>query len=500
MPLGRHVTALSRLFAPDTRTKTRMIYVMLRNAFAASLVLPSVVATHQLTEQPARVGANRQAARISGVVYDSLTNTPLAGAVVQLVALRDSLAGPRFSAISDSLGAYSVEDVPPGRYAVAFFHVALDTLGIAVAARQTEIGNEALLLDLATPSAATLIESLCTASADTASRGLLIGHIRSAASDGFLEGATATVTWSAWISEDREVRQEIRKAVATARENGWFGICNVPTDGVLHIRAGFGADSSGPVEVFVPSGGLRHVSLYVAGAARDAQLVGLARDSSGRPLPNALATMLEIGREARANSRGAFLFDSLPSGTHMLEVASLGYKPERIIVQLAPGRRTSAEVTLNRYAVELEAVRIIAKYEGRLAEFERHRARAIGGHFITEEELRRRPGATIGPLVQGLPGLIVRFRPEGYQVRMRRAATNVLSGIEECSPTVYIDGSRSGLGMEYVEWMFRSGELAGIEVYVRPTERPMEFVDPFNKCGAIAIWTKPSAGTHRPRR
>ncbi|MGH7714047.1 MAG: Plug domain-containing protein, partial [Gemmatimonadaceae bacterium] len=114
------------------------------------------------------------------------------------------------------------------------------------------------------------------------------------------------------------------------------------------------------------------------------------------------------------------------------------------------------------------------------------------GHFLTPEQIERQPGMSVGGLVRGLPGVIVRYIPrEGYQVKMRRAGTYVAQGIEECTPTVYIDGTRSMLGMEYVEILFRSEEIAAIEVYSRAIQRPAEFRDMFDTCGAIAIWTKP---------
>jgi hypothetical protein len=184
----------------------------------------------------------------------------------------------------------------------------------------------------------------------------------------------------------------------------------------------------------------------------------------------------------------------------MLEVTALGFTPVARIVHLAAGQRAAADVVLSKLPIELAAVKIVAKYDRNLAQFERHRTRSIGGHFITPAEIERRPGTSVGGLVRGLPGVIVRYVPrEGYQVRMRRGATYVMNGIEECTPTLYIDGNRTFLGMEYVETLFRSEEIAGIEVYARAGERPMEFREMFDTCGAIAIWTKPFESKKRGR-
>jgi hypothetical protein len=176
----------------------------------------------------------------------------------------------------------------------------------------------------------------------------------------------------------------------------------------------------------------------------------------------------------------------------MLEVTALGFVSVTTIVHLAPERRAVADIVLSRRPTELARVTVIAEYSRNLAEFERHRTRGVGGHFLTAEEIARQPGTSVGGLVRGLPGVIVRYIPrEGYQVKMRRAATAFMSGIEECTPTLYIDGRRSVLGMEFVEGMIRSEEIAGIEVYARASERPMEFREMFDTCGAIALWTKP---------
>ncbi|MGH7712357.1 MAG: carboxypeptidase regulatory-like domain-containing protein, partial [Gemmatimonadaceae bacterium] len=263
------------------------------------------------------------------------------------------------------------------------------------------------------------------------------------------------------------------------------------------------------------SDGVRHLSLHVGEAIRIARsssgrlsadplaaarrsvlrgeghLNGTARDSSGKPVPNAEATVWDTGREGRTNARGVFALDSLPGGTHMLEVKALGYAPSRMIVNLASGRRASAHVVLTKSATELAAVNVTAKYSRHLAEFERHRRGSIGGHFIPPAEIEGRPLASMGRLIQGLPGIIVRCRSRGCEVSMRRAATYLTSGIEECSPTVYVDGRKSPFSAEDVDIMMSAQDIAAIEVYARPVERPAEFIDPFNKCGVIAIWTKP---------
>jgi hypothetical protein len=90
--------------------------------------------------------------RLSGVVRDSIARMPLAGAVVQLVAT-DGLARSNRSAVSDSLGRFTLAGVPAGRYAIGFLHPILDSpRRRAGAARGDRRGNRPLRVDLATPS------------------------------------------------------------------------------------------------------------------------------------------------------------------------------------------------------------------------------------------------------------------------------------------------------------------------------------------------------------
>jgi hypothetical protein len=67
-----------------------------------------------------------------------------------------------------------------------------------------------------------------------------------------------------------------------------------------------------------------------------------------------------------------------------------------------------------------------------------------------------------------------------------------------CVASIYIDGARMpGISADEIDGWVRPEEIAGIEVYTGLTAPP-QFVDPFNRCGAIVIWTTPAARA-RPR-
>ena len=78
-------------------------------------------------------------AQIAGIVYDSLARRPLAGADVQLKRVRgagtDTQREVR-TATADQSGAFTFESVGEGTYVLGFFHLMVDSLGVAMPTRQ----------------------------------------------------------------------------------------------------------------------------------------------------------------------------------------------------------------------------------------------------------------------------------------------------------------------------------------------------------------------------
>ena len=102
-----------------------------------------------------------QGARVSGVVFDSLAHAPLRGATVQL-APSDPASRFSGSAMSDSLGRFTIDSVPDGKYALGFFHPLLDSLAIAPPLREVTVsGRRNVTADIAIPSATRLRGAIC---------------------------------------------------------------------------------------------------------------------------------------------------------------------------------------------------------------------------------------------------------------------------------------------------------------------------------------------------
>jgi hypothetical protein len=377
-----------------------------------------------------------------------------------------------------------------------------------------DVGTGVHRLMLASPSPETVLRTLCPSRAANDSSGLLLGHVRSTDTDTPIEGASVEVEWTETTIEGASISSTPRRMQLETRDAGAFALCSVPHGFALLTRAAHGTDTSGYAGVEVPAHGVRHVTLFVGGAVRStgsndvglwrgsATLTGEIRDERRRPVENAQVTVWGTGRTARSNDRGVFTLDSLPGGTRTVAVKALGYAPQEKVVHLAPNRAATARFDFVERAVTLSRVTVRSGlvYSRGLAQFERNRRRAFGGHFLLPRDIEMRTASmSLGALLQGVAGVEVIRRREGTSILMRAAATYVRDGVGYCSPTLYIDGRRTMLSPTDVESFYVAGDLAAVEVYARPTERPVEYQD-FNKCGAIVLWTRPPQREVGPER
>ena len=468
---------------------------------------------------------------LAGVVFDSVAGRPLVGAMVQFTGASGPVVGRRASAVTDSAGRYAVTDLAPGRYVAGFFHDALDTLGLVGAPRAVDVGDSATTLDLGTPSPRTIIATICGAGSVTDSLGLLIGHVYASGTTSPLPNATVTVEWGETIIERGSVRQRNLAAGATTQGPGWFAMCDVPGEVELTLSASSGADSSGFVTVEVPRTGIRHVRFWVGGAQRvlsaavdtisavdttsatdstaadstmrvlapemvwrgGARLTGIVRDEKGLGVAGARVLVRGTNVGTTTSDRGYFALDSLPGGTHTLEARAVGYLPATSIVHLAADQPAQAEVFIGDKLVTLEAVKVTATlvFSRNLAKFQTNRERNLGGIFVGPREIERFRGMRFSNLLQAIPGVRLNYR-DGFSILLDYIGTDDGQSAGLCVPTFYIDGQRSQYTAGEIEGLYRAEEIAGLEVYVRESQRPIEFQDMNSGCGAIAIWTRPA--------
>jgi hypothetical protein len=121
-----------------------------------------------------------------------------------------------------------------------------------------------------------------------------------------------------------------------------------------------------------------------------------------------------------------------------------------------------------------------------LVEFDRRRRSGFGYYRTSAEIEKRGPNVKLSQLLQDVLGVRVDRRGAESIVTMQRGATTGI-GRGPCIPSLYVDGMRDVM-RDFDRYY--SEEIAGIEVYPREANRPFEFIDSTNPCGAIAIWTR----------
>ncbi len=469
--------------------------------------------------QVVSAGQHAPGATISGVVRDSIARTPLAGAVVQLIAA-DNPAQLDRSTVSDSLGRFTLNDVSEGRHKIGFFHPMLDSLGVDPPLKDVFVnGSQEVRTDLAIPSAQRIRRAICGKSA-TDSGTVIVGVVRSAADGTPIGGASVTGEWVEILFRARGMVRRVPHLVATTSDNGWFAMCNVPSAGVMALIASRGADSTDVIDVSVPPGGFLRHELYLgssqatfAAAAGKSDLADVKKRlvrkgngtlsgtivtvADGKPVRGAHVRLID-GPETEANEMGEWSLADAPSGSRMLEVRALGYVPARRRVDVI-GDPAPVRVTLSTLKAVLDTVRITAtRLTPDKSGFEERRQSGFG-RFLTSADILKAQPVSLSDVFRSVPGLRFEYDDDLVEKRIRMRGS-----FGTCEPAIYINGlamttfspdsTRTGfatvtLSSDDIDTWLRPRDVTGIEIYTGETA-PVEYRQGMSGCGSILIWTK----------
>ncbi|HEY0776677.1 MAG TPA: carboxypeptidase-like regulatory domain-containing protein [Gemmatirosa sp.] len=440
---------------------------------------------------------------VYGVVYDSLTREPLAGATVQNVRAGD-LTGSR-SVAADSMGAFRIDSLAPGRYLVGFSHPLLDLLHVEAAPRLVEVGSggDVVRVDLGVPALARVRPVLCgSPQAPTDSSGLLAGRVRDAADDAPVAHATVVLTWSELTFGRGGPRVERRRVPVTTGPEGRYVACGVPAGVELVASAAAPGRASGEVALDVPTLGFvvrdfllgDSASAVVAAPAGaplargTARLTGTVRDTAGRPVPRARVRVWGTAAEAVTGADAAFSLAGLPAGTRTLEVRAIGFAPQRVAVDLAPGRAGTVDVRMGRPVPTLGPVTVFGKRVAAsplVQGFLDRRAHSAIGQFLTAEDFVRLEPVDVVSALRGLGGLKV--VPNS---RMGSTVLGFTPGGRPCQAAVFLNGLALDADDE-IDLHVSPRDVAGVEVYRTPDFAPSQIpgVQKIN-CSVVMIWTR----------
>jgi hypothetical protein len=436
-------------------------------------------------------------ASVSGIVRDSLAKTPLRGAIVQLVHV-DSLSGRR--AITDSLGRYAIRDVAPGRYHVGFLHPVLDSLGLEPIVHTVEIlGELPVRADLAVPPAAKLREAMCGGRAQ--GKAVITGFVRDAVDDSPVAGATVAADWLELTFQKGGIVRVMPRSDAISAANGWFALCDVPSDGTMRLFASRGPDSTDVLDVHVsPDGFLRH-DLYLGHAQRGTLTGTVVSASNGERLSGATISVVG-GKSVRADDHGEWTLTDLPLGTRNIEVRAVGFYPERHGVHVTAGAPT-VRFGLSSLRAVLDTVRIrAARLQDRRASGFEERRRTSAGFYLTADQIAKKGAHNTADIFQGLRGLRLGYAsdtllsdnmmlvdPDSLKTIHRQILMRGISG-DLCAPSIFLNGiSIDRLDADDLDAWATPKEIGAIEIYSEATV-PAQFQRVGKACGAIIIWTK----------
>ena len=449
-------------------------------------------------------------ARVSGTVFDSVAMSPLANAFVQLVAVKDAAARSR-GAQTDTLGHFSIDSVPVGRYLIGFYHPVLPLLGLDEPTYVLTIaGSQSITADMATPAAATLFALVCGKRPAKDSVGLLLGRLFDARSRTTVRAGSVVVQWPVASIAHGRLEMGIAEVSVAVDTAGRFATCAIPANRDMTLIGESRGDSSGAVPLRVAPRGVAARDLFVGGGERitvehldstfvdsagvvqprlttmhflrgTARLTGTIRGVRGRPL-GAHVSVADAGLEAVTNDLGVYSLANLPAGTHAVSMRAIGFFPDERSIDLVADSAVRLDVRLGTVRAVLDTIRIFGKPISRdLGEFERRR-RAGWGSYLTSVEIRRRGAFETTDLIRSARSMFV--------TRDNRGQLQLYSRGRTCLPAVFIDHVRLTIfdDLSELDSMVLPDEIAAIEFYTA-SSAPPEFL-PFGACAAIVIWRK----------
>ena len=437
--------------------------------------------------QPAKVGKGM----ITGVVIDSLNGRYLSGAEV-------IVQGANVSRITDSLGKFRVDSLPPGTYQVGVFHPLLDTLGTSLATQPFHLGaDSSSFVVLAIPSATTIIRRACpVVGPRPQGTSAIIGHVADPETLAPVAGADVSVAWvQIEVSKQIGLRRTPRVVRDSTDASGEFKICGLPNamQATLQARKGRAVTAEVPIALGDQESELFARTLLLSsadsGATRGNAVV------TGRVVldgaPSNLGSRVElIGTDvvALTNEKGEFSMRNLPSGSHVLLARHIGFGAETVPVDLSAREAKQVTIKLPKYVAMLDPVVVTARRQAALDKVGFNQRMKTGmGYYLGPEQLQAMHANYLTDILRRVPSLRVSSSPTGDVVTSSRGVTS-LSG--------------SGCVQYYVDdmpWMSASpgdindfvngNEVVGVEVYAGPGAPP-QYTRAMQDCTTIVLWTK----------
>jgi hypothetical protein len=427
-----------------------------------------------------------------------------------------AVSAPGASAATNMTGAYLLQ-LPPGRYRLGLIDSAF--AGYAEPRQQSReivVGRtDTVTADFRMPSRESVLADLCRGNRPPGS-SILLGKIEDSAErlPDKLAVRSAWLTSRAGASDVVDLNQ-LRQShrVTEAGDAGRFYICGIPAHSswinlTLELdRIPITDTSIAPSSIEAPTAmGIRRVDWILPAGALQAAMQGDGATLMGRvtrngtPIAGAEVWVVFKDTTVRTDSLGRFRVGGLSAGEHLVQVRRIGYTVTRDSVTLKARDVTVKDFVMDG-ARELDTVRTIGKgraYDSpRLQDFEKRRLSGMGGHFMSEDELRKHESRSIPDVLRTYtPGIT--FEPYRGQLFLSSTSAPVLTkqkigpdGPIGCWASIYLDGIVlfDGTGMPPDMKQFLAMNLSGVEYYSAGMT-PVQYKSIRNGCGTVLLWTR----------
>jgi hypothetical protein len=488
---------------------------------SGALTASRTPALAQTATPPVQQDTSKRFASLLGTVFDSVHNTPLAGATVFV------LGTTRIGNTSER-GLFNIDSLAPGMHKIHVTHDLLDSLGISMVTDSFPVtAGERKVLELGVPSSETLVALSCNPATRRLGPSAIIGRLLDADTDQPVTGARISFAWSE-ISLADGLRRMPRVRGATANADGVFRICGVPSDVEGTLQADKGGITTAEIKVtFIGQplviqglkiGNANTVSQAQADSTQtptargageqrfsavnyqkgQAILRGKVVNANGTPMANVRVEVEGTTSRALTNAEGTFSLAELPSGTQSVTARQLGFAPVSKPVDLSTREVATTTITMSQPVQMLDPVVVRAESDMGLDNIGfTTRKRAMSGTFMDADDIMKRGPNVLTDVFRTVPSLrVVPVSPYDYAVESSRG--NMLGG--NCVK-FWLDGSQyDPVFPGDVDRMIPPYNIAAIEVYNGSTV-PIEFTSAnSSNCAVIVIWSKYEAGKPRRKR
>ena len=297
---------------------------------------------------------------VYGLVFDSVAQAPLVGAVVQITSRETT--GPVYSSTTDSTGHFRIAELPLGQFLIGFYHDALTALGLDAPLRTFELAADTnVTIDLGVPSGLAVRTLRCGRDSTKDRDGMLAGFVRTAGDNAVRSGATVTVEWRAIALDPGNLRTVPQRESATVGADGAYRVCKLPVEAPLSLRVTVPGYFTIAGRIVVPIASVLRQDFRLAesSVARGAaSLRGRVVHENGKPILSARAVIAALALDVPVRD-GTFRLTDLPLGTWVVEVRAVGLEPRSALIDATDGGTDWTTITMGDRTQQLDAVTVI---------------------------------------------------------------------------------------------------------------------------------------------